>query len=140
MLVPAEDTYRHSKLFIIQRLGGIAKLGEKGGPRDLPKPVALCSPSLVVDLARARRSARSCPRSQDPPSNLPQRYTGEMSTARYVHWQDQGMWLGYFEEFPDYLTQGETIEDLQENLRDLYKDLTSGEIPGIRRVAELPVG
>jgi predicted RNase H-like HicB family nuclease len=62
-----------------------------------------------------------------------------MSTARYVHWQDKDKWLGYFEEFPDYLTQGETLEDLQENLRDLYKDLTSGEIPGIRRVAELPV-
>jgi predicted RNase H-like HicB family nuclease len=41
------------------------------------------------------------------------------------------MWLGYFEEFPDYLTQGETLEELQENLRDLYKDLTRGEIPGI---------
>jgi predicted RNase H-like HicB family nuclease len=50
------------------------------------------------------------------------------------------MWLGHFEEFPDYLTQGETLGELQENLRDLYKDLTSGEIPGIRRVAELPVG
>ncbi len=24
----------------------------------------------------------------------------------YVHWQDREMWLGYFEEFPDYLTQG----------------------------------
>jgi hypothetical protein len=63
-----------------------------------------------------------------------------MSTARYVHWQDGGMWLGYFEEFPDYLTQGETVEELRENLRDLYRDLTSGEIPGIRRVAELSVG
>ena len=50
------------------------------------------------------------------------------------------MWLGFFEEFPDYVTQGESLEELQENLRDLYKDLTSGEIPGIRRVAELPVG
>ena len=49
------------------------------------------------------------------------------------------MWLGYFEEFPGYLTQGETLGELQENLRDLYKDLTSGEIPGIRRVAELAV-
>lgn len=47
-----------------------------------------------------------------------------MSTARYVHWQDGEMWLGYFEEFPDYLTQGETIEELKENLRDLYPDLT----------------
>jgi predicted RNase H-like HicB family nuclease len=63
-----------------------------------------------------------------------------MSAARYVHWQDQGMWLGYFEEFPDYLTQGETLEELQENLRDLYKDLTSVAIPGIRRVAEMPIG
>ncbi|MGH9722634.1 MAG: type II toxin-antitoxin system HicB family antitoxin [Bryobacteraceae bacterium] len=63
-----------------------------------------------------------------------------MSTARYVHWQDHGVWLGYLEEFPDYLTQGETLDELQENLVDLYKDLTSGEIPGIRRVAELTVG
>jgi hypothetical protein len=63
-----------------------------------------------------------------------------MSTVRYVHWQDGDMWLGYFEEFPDYLTQGETVAELQENLRDLYLDIASGEIPGIRRVAELSVG
>ena len=50
------------------------------------------------------------------------------------------MWLGYFEEYPDYLTQGESGMELKENLRDLYKDLTSGEIPGIRKVAELSVG
>lgn len=30
--------------------------------------------------------------------------------------------------------------ELEENLRDLYRDLTSGEIPGVRRVAELAVG
>jgi predicted RNase H-like HicB family nuclease len=63
-----------------------------------------------------------------------------MKTARYVHWQDQGMWLGYFDEFPDYLTQGESLEQLQENLRSLYADLTGGEISGIRRVAELTLG
>jgi hypothetical protein len=49
------------------------------------------------------------------------------------------MWLGYFEQFPDYLTQGESLNDLEENLRDLHRDLTSGEIPGIRSVAELSV-
>jgi hypothetical protein len=50
------------------------------------------------------------------------------------------MRLGFFVEFPDYLTQGETLAELEGNLRDLYRDLTSGEIPGVRRVAELTVG
>ena len=63
-----------------------------------------------------------------------------MSNARYVHWQDSEMWLGFLEEFPDYLTQGESLAELEENLRDLYRDLTSGEIPGVRRVAELSLG
>jgi hypothetical protein len=63
-----------------------------------------------------------------------------VNTARYVHWQNGGLWLGYFEDFPDYLTQGETVEELEENLRDVYRDLTSIEIPGIRRVAQLAVG
>jgi hypothetical protein len=60
-----------------------------------------------------------------------------MATAKYVYWQDQNHWLGYFEEYPDYMTQGESLENLQENLKDLYRDITSGEIPGVRRVAEL---
>jgi hypothetical protein len=62
-----------------------------------------------------------------------------MSTARYVYWQSGNHWVGYFEEFPDYMTQGESFEDLQDHLRDLYRDLTSGEIAGIRRVGELSV-
>ena len=61
-------------------------------------------------------------------------------TVRYVHWQEDNMWLGYVEEFPDYWTQGTSLEDLQEHLKDLYKDLTSGIIPNVRRVAELELG
>jgi len=37
------------------------------------------------------------------------------------------MWLGYLEEYPDYMTQGETIGELQDNLRDIYKELESGK-------------
>lgn len=62
-----------------------------------------------------------------------------MKNMRYVHWQDEKMWIGYLEEYPDYWTQGETLEELQENLKDIYKDLTSGEIPCVRKVAELQV-
>jgi len=58
---------------------------------------------------------------------------------RYIYWQDEGMWLGYLEEYPDYMTQGESIEELQDNLKDIYKELTSGTIPHVRKVAELQV-
>ncbi len=37
------------------------------------------------------------------------------------------------------MTQGETLEDLQNQLKELHQDLSSGEIPGVRRVAELQV-
>jgi hypothetical protein len=57
----------------------------------------------------------------------------------YVYWQDEEMWLGYLEEYPDYWTQGENEEELRLNLIDIYKDLSSGEIPHVRRVAELEV-
>ena len=49
-----------------------------------------------------------------------------MGGARYIYWQDGAQWLGYFEEYPDYMTQGESLDDLQELLKDLYRDLTSG--------------
>jgi predicted RNase H-like HicB family nuclease len=62
-----------------------------------------------------------------------------MNSARCVYWQDGDHWLGYFEEYPDCITQGDRVDDLQDNLKDLFQDLTNGEIPGIRKVAELTV-
>ena len=62
-----------------------------------------------------------------------------MKTTTYVYWQDEDMWLGYLEEYRDYGTQGKTREELQENLRDIYSELTSGSIPRLRSVARLEV-
>jgi len=62
-----------------------------------------------------------------------------MNTVRYIYWQDEDMWLGYLEEYPDCTTQGQTIKELQENLKDLHEELTSGRIPGVRRVGELRI-
>ncbi len=60
-----------------------------------------------------------------------------MQTVKYIHWQEDDGWLGYLEEYPDYWTQGETFEDLIEHLKDLYLDVTGGQIAGIRKVGEL---
>lgn len=62
-----------------------------------------------------------------------------MVKQKYVYWQDEDMWLGYLEEFPDYWSQGETEEELKENLTDIYKELSSGTIPHVLRVAELEI-
>ncbi len=62
-----------------------------------------------------------------------------MEKLKYIHWQDESMWLGYLEEYPDYMTQGESLAELEENLRDIYKELTSGNIPSVRKVSELQV-
>lgn len=60
-----------------------------------------------------------------------------MKTTRYVYWQDGDYYIGYLFDYPDYLTQGMTKDELIENLKDLLKDIDSGEVPYIRKVEEL---
>ncbi|MDQ3250030.1 MAG: type II toxin-antitoxin system HicB family antitoxin [Chloroflexota bacterium] len=59
--------------------------------------------------------------------------------VKIVYWQEEDAWLGYVQDYPDYWTQGETLDDLKAHLRDLYHDLVSGELPAIRRVEELVI-
>ena len=70
----------------------------------------------------------------------PEGYNSGMESTKYIYWQDKDQWLGYLQDYPDYWTQGNSLEDLEAHLRDLYRDLTSGEIPGVRKLAELTLG
>lgn len=72
---------------------------------------------------------------------LAQRHSekGSIQTAKIAYWDEEGSWIGYLEEFPDYWPQGDTLEDLKSHLCDLYKDLTSDKLPGIRRLADIAV-
>jgi hypothetical protein len=60
-----------------------------------------------------------------------------MASVGFTYWEDEGVWLGHLDEYPDYTTQGVSLDDLKEHLLDLYRDLSSGCIPGTRRHAEL---
>jgi predicted RNase H-like HicB family nuclease len=60
-------------------------------------------------------------------------------SIKIVMWQEDDTWFGYLQDYPDYWTQGKTEKILEAQLRDLYKDVTSGEIPGIRKVSELVI-
>lgn len=47
----------------------------------------------------------------------------------YTYWQDpaDGMWLGYWNDYPDHMTQGHDLPELQYMLRDLRTFIDSGE-------------
>lgn len=63
----------------------------------------------------------------------------KMNSKRYIYWQEEKMWIGYLQEYPDYWTEGETLQELKENLKDIYLDVTSGNIPNVRKIGELEI-
>lgn len=46
--------------------------------------------------------------------------------VKIVVWREEDAWLGYLQDYPDYWTQGESLDDLREHLKDLYSDLSAG--------------
>ena len=60
-----------------------------------------------------------------------------MSAIGFQYWKVDSFQIGYLEEWPDYLTQGTSLEELKENLKDLFKDLSTEKVPEARRHAEL---
>ena len=49
-----------------------------------------------------------------------------METIKFVYYQENDLWVGWLDEYPDYRTQGSTLEELKENLKDIYEDLSTG--------------
>ena len=52
----------------------------------------------------------------------------------YTYWQEpDGYWLGYWNDYPDYWTEGKTLQELKFMLRDLRDGIgvmvAEGEIP-----------
>jgi predicted RNase H-like HicB family nuclease len=60
-----------------------------------------------------------------------------MAKTKFVYHQEKDKWVGWLEEFPDYRTQGTNLKELKENLKDIYTELSEGNIPNIRRRGEL---
>ena len=47
------------------------------------------------------------------------------ATLAYTYWQDENMWLGHLDDYPDYLTQAMSLDELKENLSDIYGEIMS---------------
>jgi predicted RNase H-like HicB family nuclease len=60
--------------------------------------------------------------------------------TRITYWREpDGRFLGYLNSYPDHWTQGDSLEDLKDHLRDLFQTFTAEDIPGIRKEEELEI-
>jgi len=55
-----------------------------------------------------------------------------MERIKFIYYQENDIWVGWLEEYPDYRSQGTTLDELKENLKDIYEDLSTGKIPHAR--------
>jgi predicted RNase H-like HicB family nuclease len=54
-----------------------------------------------------------------------------------VYWKGEEFWLGKLLEHPEIMTQGETIEELEENLRDAYRLMVMDDVPESYEIKEI---
>jgi predicted RNase H-like HicB family nuclease len=60
-----------------------------------------------------------------------------MPKVTMVYWQGERFWLGKLLEHPEIMTQGETLEELEENLKDAYRLMVLEDVPADARMKEL---
>ena len=46
-----------------------------------------------------------------------------------IYWKGDRFWLGKLLEHPEIMTQGETIEELEENIKDAYLLMAMDDVP-----------
>jgi hypothetical protein len=46
---------------------------------------------------------------------------GMETKLKMIYWKGDKFWLGKLFEHPEIMTQGETLEELEENMRDAYR-------------------
>jgi len=56
-----------------------------------------------------------------------------------VYWKGERFWMGKLLEYPEIMTQGETLEELEENLKDAYHLMVLEDVPEIYDLKEIVV-
>ena len=56
---------------------------------------------------------------------------------KMVYWKGEKFWLGKILEHPEIMSQGETIEELEENLKDAYKLMLMDDVPSDYQLKEI---
>jgi predicted RNase H-like HicB family nuclease len=58
---------------------------------------------------------------------------------KMVYWKGEKFWVGKLLEHPEIMTQGETLEELEENMKDAFLLMAMDDVPDERKIKELAV-
>jgi len=61
------------------------------------------------------------------------------SKITMIYWKGEKFWLGKVLEHPEIMSQGKTIEELEENLKDAYKLMLMDDVPTDYKLKEILV-
>lgn len=56
-----------------------------------------------------------------------------------VYWKARKYWVGKLVERPDIMTQGRTLKELEENLREAYLLMAMEDVPAEHRVKGIAI-
>ena len=48
---------------------------------------------------------------------------------KMIYWKSGKFWLGKLKERPEIMTQGKTLKELEENLKDAYQMMVMEDVP-----------
>ena len=51
------------------------------------------------------------------------------SEMNMIYWKAGKFWLGKLKEHPEIMTQGRTLKELEENIRDAYVMMVMDDVP-----------
>jgi len=56
-----------------------------------------------------------------------------------IYWKSDRFWLGKLLEHPEIMTQGETLVELEENIKDAYLMMAMEDVPEEYEIKEIAV-
>ncbi len=56
---------------------------------------------------------------------------------KMIYWKSEKFWIGKLLDHPEIMTQGETLEELEENMKDAYMLMTMDDVPTKHKIKEL---
>ena len=56
---------------------------------------------------------------------------------KMIYWKGGKFWVGKLVEHPEIMTQGETLEELEENMKEAYLMMTMEDVPEDHDIKQL---